>query len=251
MKLDTKRLAAVIAYAKDLSAGKQRLIRAIDRAVSLIREGHFEYDNATGTLTVIGSGLNRYVATPMSCQCKAFTEFNDSCCRHRIAVRLLWLYHDAPGVVTAASRPEQNATAPAIDPTTHEHFCPVCRQPWLHSDDDCSQGRELICLECFKDESADHPEEAIVDLSRARRRVCGHCYTDVFEADRCPSHRRAPIVDLSPEQAEQLRETRYLSDSLRDLANNASRRLEAEERENAPLIKRPINQGKTLNGWSI
>jgi hypothetical protein len=285
MQLNPDRLTTVIAYAKQLSAGKPRLIRAIDRATHLLREGRWRYDNRTGTLTVCGSGQELYIATPMSCQCRAFTEFKDGCCRHRIAVRLLRLYHDAVGVVvtalaTAASRPEQNATAPvalsnendelaasatdpalaanveepgagetlaprSIEPTTHGHYCYICGYCWNHSDGSCTQADNLICLDCLKVESTDS------------QWVCSACNSDTSSGP-CLEHPRAKSIELTSEQIEQRELSQQWSQIIRDREReirDAEPLSEADirrnERETAPLIKRPIKRDVKVDGCSI
>lgn len=107
MQLETSRFNQVITAAKEKASADARCLRAIDRAVEMLGSAGWSFDNRTGVLTVCGSDGALHTATAETCTCKAFTQFSDRRCKHRIAAKLLARYFDQ---LPIPSRPVQIVT---------------------------------------------------------------------------------------------------------------------------------------------
>jgi hypothetical protein len=307
MNLNSDRLTAVIALAKEKSASNEACLRAIDRAVKMLIEREWYFDFATGALTIWGSNGQVYHANGV-CQCAAYSA-GHLLCKHRIAARLLVRYFEnerlaaveaeemraaanegqcgedagsqpielavAASNTATANEPEDEGILPAhpfcafclfeaIDlesdivgpmlhdrcaellyPRPHEHYCYICGYCWNHSDGSCTQADNLICLDCLKVESTDS------------QWVCSACNSDTSSGP-CLEHPRAKSIELTSEQIEQRELSQQWSQIIRDRVREirdaeplSEIDIRRNERENAPLIKRPMKPDVKIGGISI
>jgi hypothetical protein len=135
--------------------------------------------------------------------------------------------------------------AELLYPRPHGHYCYICGYCWNHSDGSCTQADNLICLDCLKVESTDS------------QWVCSACNSDTSSGP-CVEHPRAKSIELTSEQIEQRELSQQWSQIIRDREReirDAEPLSEADirrnERETAPLIKRPIKRDVKVDGCSI
>jgi hypothetical protein len=94
-------LNAAIKTARKAANGNRALINAIDKAAAGLRGGWIVTELMSGLLITSDSG-ETYKANG-TCGCKAYA--NGMVCKHRVAYRIVALYHEAEAVQETAPRP--------------------------------------------------------------------------------------------------------------------------------------------------
>ena len=90
IRIETSKMAMVVAEAKQMAAGNASWVRAIDKAAGMLGElPHWHYDN--DELLVLSASGEIYKANG-TCQCKAFA--NGMACWHRAGARLMKRYEE-------------------------------------------------------------------------------------------------------------------------------------------------------------
>jgi hypothetical protein len=92
MQFNESRLNAAIEVAKAKAAGNRALLNAIDKAAAGLRGGWIVSELHDGLLITSDSGQTYHANG--SCSCAAYR--NGMVCKHRVAYRIVSIYHETP-----------------------------------------------------------------------------------------------------------------------------------------------------------